>query len=162
MLERFRKRTPKKGGTRRGRGASTGQGPPDLITEAAQRASKPSASSLATFDRLGQTLVATLLVSELSGSDAVELAGDLLVNLRGDGNVCRHVVLDLQGVQYMDSGCVGILVELLTRLQSNSGRIALVNTDSNVEYLFKLTRLDRLFPMCRDVMAAIQAVERAG
>ena len=161
MLERFRKRTPKKAGTRRGRGASAGQGPPDLITEAAKRA-KPSVSSLATFDRLGQTLVATLLVSELSGSDAVELAGDLLVNLRADGNTCRHVVLDLQGVQYMDSGCVGILVELLTRLQSNSGRIALVNTDSNVEYLFKLTRLDRLFPMCRDVMAAIRAVERAG
>lgn len=74
----------------------------------------------------------------------------------------RHIVLDLQNVQYMDSGCIGVLVELMTRLQNAGGRIALVNADPNVEYLFKLTRLDRLFPICRDVMRAIDAVERAG
>ncbi len=62
----------------------------------------------------------------------------------------------------MDSGCVGVLVDLLTRLHNAGGRIALANTAHNVEYLFKLTRLDRLFPICRDVMKAIEVVERTG
>ena len=54
------------------------------------------------------------------------------------------------------------LVELLTTLKEAGGRIALVNASANVEYLFKLTRLDRVFPICRDVMKAIEAVERDG
>ena len=60
----------------------------------------------------------------------------------------------------MDSACLGALVELLTNMQSRGGRIALVNAGRNVEYLFRLTQLDRLFPICRDVMMAIEAVER--
>jgi anti-anti-sigma regulatory factor len=122
---------------------------------------------IATFDQLGQTLVATLTVGTLSGPDSHELAGDLTRRIYGiegqepENHGVRHVVLDLQNVQYMDSMCIGVLVELLTKLREDGGRIALVNTAHNVEYLFKLTRLDRVFPICRDVMKAIEAVERA-
>jgi ABC-type transporter Mla MlaB component len=129
---------------------------------------------LATYDRLGQTLVATLTVGALSGHDAADLVADVCTRLRGDTpegkadtgggpvGAARHVVLDLQNVQYMDSTCVGTLVELLGKLRENGGRIALVNAAHNVEYLFTLTRLDRVFPLCRDVMKAIGVVERAG
>ncbi|MCA9280268.1 MAG: STAS domain-containing protein [Phycisphaeraceae bacterium] len=117
--------------------------------------------SLATYDRLGETLVATLTARTLSGPEASACVAELLENLRGPSGTCTHVVLDLQNVEYMDSACIGVLVELLTRLQQVGGQIALVNADPNVEYLFKLTRLDRLFPICRDVMKAIEVVERA-
>ncbi|MEC9374491.1 MAG: STAS domain-containing protein, partial [Planctomycetota bacterium] len=59
-----------------------------------------------------------------------------------------------------DSSCIGAMVEMLTRLQEAGGRIALVNASQSVAYLFRLTKLDRLFPICRDVMTAIAAVER--
>jgi anti-sigma B factor antagonist len=126
--------------------------------------------TLATYDRLGQTLVGTPTVSTLTGPDAGELAAELCEQIYAKGRTesgdeaapagVRHVVLDLQNVQYMDSMCVGVLVELLTTLKEAGGRIALVNASANVEYLFKLTRLDRVFPICRDVMKAIEAVER--
>lgn len=131
---------------------------------------------LATYDHFGATLVATITTNTLSGPDAVELVHDISQQMPQDVGppkkrrreepddekpVLRHIVLDLQNVQYMDSGCIGVLVELMTRLQQGGGRIALVNADPNVEYLFKLTRLDRLFPICRDVMRAIDSVERA-
>lgn len=123
--------------------------------------------SLATYDILGHTLVATLMVGALSGPDAIDLAAELYVTIFGPEEAERpptgikHVVLDLQNVQYMDSTCVGVLVELLTRLREAGGGIALANVAQNVEYLFKLTRLDRVFPVCRDVMKAIEVVERA-
>lgn len=126
---------------------------------------------LANYDRLGQTLVVTPVIATLSGPDAAALASELCEKIytahhgaeaaASSGGV-RHVVLDLQNVQYMDSMCVGVLVELLTTLKDAGGRIALVNASTNVEYLFKLTRLDRVFPICRDVMKAIEAVERQG
>jgi anti-anti-sigma factor len=143
---------------------------------------------LATYDHFGQTLIVTMTVNTLSGPDAIELVQEITGKLKAEAQAAeaaqaaaeskpsargsvrgpeappvpvRHIVLDLQNVQYMDSGCIGVLVELMTRLQNAGGRIALVNADPNVEYLFKLTRLDRLFPICRDVMRAIDAVERA-
>jgi anti-anti-sigma factor len=123
---------------------------------------------IATYDRLGQTVVATISAGTLTGEEAADVTAEIATRLSGkkpDGTVGptgRHVVLDLQSVQYMDSGCIGVFVELLTSLQNGGGRIALVNAGHNVEYLFKLTKLDRLFPICRDVMKAIEAVERAG
>lgn len=135
----------------------------DMYSSAAPPASQQSDASvsLATYDRLGQTLVATLTARTLSGTEASACVAELLDNLRGPSGTCTHVVLDLQNVEYMDSACIGVLVELLTRLQQVGGQIAMVNADPNVEYLFKLTRLDRLFPICRDVMKAIEVVERA-
>jgi len=124
------------------------------------RAERPTAEQLATLDQLGQTVVATITVSELSGADAAELVAELLAKVES-ANV-RHFVFDLQNVNYMDSSCIGAMVEMLTRLQKAGGRIALVNPSQSVSYLFKLTKLDRLFPICRDVMLAISAVERAG
>lgn len=137
---------------------------PGDLKAGADLASTPSEPDrpLATFDHLGSTLVGTLTVRTLSGPEAANLVHDLLANLRSPTKgTARHIVLDLQNVDYMDSACVGVLVELFTKLQNAGGRIALVNTAHNVEYLFKLTRLDRLFPICRDVMKAIEAMERA-
>lgn len=134
-------------------------------TQQPKPAEPRSERTIAKFDQLGQTLVATLTVGTLSGADSGDLAGLLTerIAMSGDADhpAVRHVVLDLQNVQYMDSMCIGVLVELLTRLREGGGRIALVNTAHNVEYLFKLTRLDRVFPICRDVMKAIEVVERA-
>ena len=118
---------------------------------------------LATYEQLGETLVATVTVSALSGPDAQDLTTEVRRWLDDTDaeKPARHIVFDFQNVQYMDSGCIGVMVELLNGIQESKGRIALVNTGHNVEYLFKLTRLDRLFPICRDVMKAIEVVERA-
>lgn len=124
----------------------------------------PNRPKLATCDRLGLTLVATLTVESLSGNEAASLVDELTLEMNrvsAPGKPQpKHVILDLQNVEYMDSMCIGILVEFLTNLGNQGGRIALVNAANNVEYLFKLTRLDRLFPICRDVMRAIETVER--
>lgn len=117
---------------------------------------------LATVERLGATAVATITVTELSGSDAMTLMATLLNHVEGaNGSGVRNFVFDLQNVKHMDSSCVGAMVEMLTKLQRAGGAIALVNAGQSVEYLFRLTRLDRLFPICKDVMTAMQAVERA-
>ncbi len=131
---------------------------PDVESMAAQAS---DTSDMATFDRFGVTIIATLQERTLSGNEAAALVVALTDKLTDpDQTPARHVVLDLQNVEYMDSACIGVLVELLTRLQKAGGRVALVNAAANVECLFKLTRLDRLFPICRDVMRAIEAVER--
>lgn len=119
-----------------------------------------SSEPLATLEVLGATAVATVTVGELTGAIATRLVRDLLDELAKTD--VQHYVFDLQNVTAMDSTCIGALVEMLTEIQRLGGRIALVNADHNVACLFRLTRLDRVFPMCKDVMTAIEAVERQG
>ena len=60
----------------------------------------------------------------------------------------------------MDSACLGCLVEALNRMAKSGGKIALANTAGSVQSLFRMTQLDRVFPICADVMAALTAVEK--
>ncbi len=125
------------------------------VTEAAAR---PIEHSIADVEMVNGVAVATITVNELSATTGLEGLADLLAVMQGTG--ASHCVLDLQNVNHMDSGCVGTLVEAINRLGKSGARLALVNPDRSVAYLFKLTRLDRVFPICRDVMSAIATLKR--
>ncbi len=116
-------------------------------------------SSIATIDHIGPTAVATLTVTALATSHGVGLLMELFDDVSQSG--ARSLVLDLQNLEFMDSVCLGCLVQALNHAVQDGGRIALVNTDSNVQELFRITQLDRLFPVCHDVPAALTAIERA-
>ncbi len=119
----------------------------------------PYRNVIATIDFIGPVAVATLTVTELTQDDGVVQLTELLDDLAHSG--AKHFVLDVCNVQHMDSSCLGCLVAALNRMAADGGRIALVNADHAVAYLFRMTRLDRVFPVCSDVMAALDAMERA-
>ena len=115
-------------------------------------------NKIAQVQRMGQCAVATLTVTELTQEQGVQMLTELLDELEQTG--ATHFVLDIQNVQFMDSACLGCLVQALNRMARTGGRIALANTANSVQYLFRMTQLDRVFPICSDVMAALTAVER--
>lgn len=114
---------------------------------------------IAEIEIMGETAVATLTITELTQEKGVEWLTELLADLSNSG--ARHFVLDIQNVQFMDSACIGCLVQALNVMAGRGGRIALANTANSVQYLFRMTQLDRVFPICSDVMAALAAIERA-
>ena len=116
-------------------------------------------NSIATIDRIGPTAVATVTVPSLSTDEGVGLLMELFDELSQSG--AKSLVLDLQSLEYLDSVCLGCLVQALNHAIQGGGRIALVNTDSNVQDLFRVTQINRLFPICHDVPAALTAIERA-
>ncbi len=118
-----------------------------------------ASSSIATIDHIGPTAVATLTVTALATSHGVGLLMELFDDVSQSG--ARSLVLDLQNLEFMDSVCLGCLVQALNHAVQDGGRIALVNTDSNVQELFRITQLSRLFPVCHDVPSALTAIERA-
>lgn len=117
-----------------------------------------ASAGIASVESLGSTCVVTVTQERITADVAAELF-TLIVELSADG--ARHFVLDLQNATYLDSAGLGVLVRLLQQLAENEGRIALANVNPYVASLFRITRLDRAFPICRDTMAAIAAVERA-
>ena len=116
------------------------------------------ANDIATIDRIGPTAVATVTVTELASAAGVARLMGLFAEVSQSG--ARHFVLDIQNLEYMDSACLGCLVKALNHAQEDGGGIALVNSESGVQDLFRLTRLDRRFPICHSVPAALATVER--
>lgn len=115
-------------------------------------------SPIADVEYVGGTAVATLTITDLCTGSGVEQLADLLYEMANSG---RHrLVLDMQNVQAIDSACLGCLVNACNHLSDNGVRLAVANAGKTVHQVFKLTRLDRVFPICTNVMAAIETVER--
>ena len=75
-----------------------------------------------------------------------------IVGLADEGS--RRIVVDLQGVEFMDSTGLSVLVAGLKRLKENDGVLALVVTREPVLRILSITGLDRVFPIYNEVSAA--------
>ena len=70
-----------------------------------------------------------------------------------------RLLLDLGGVQFLDSSGLGAIVSILKAL-GNRGTLAVCNVQGAVLALFQLTRMDRVFalhPTREDAMARLGA-----
>ncbi len=120
--------------------------------------SQPGQHEIAQIDVIGGIAIVTLTVGELCNQRGAAMLADLLDQVVDSG--VRHMILDIQNITFMDSACVGCMVEALNRLSQSGGRIALANPASEVAHIFRITRLDRVFPICGDVLAAMSVLER--
>ncbi len=66
-----------------------------------------------------------------------------------------RVVLDLSGLQFLDSFGLGVLVGGVKRARSHGGRLVLAGVNDRVAQVFELTGLDRALPFAPDVDGAI-------
>ncbi len=67
----------------------------------------------------------------------------------------RHLVLDLSGVDFIDSFGLGVLIGALKRVRLLDGDLQLVVTEPRVRRVLELCDLDRIFTLHTDVRAAV-------
>jgi anti-sigma B factor antagonist len=60
----------------------------------------------------------------------------------------KRIVLDLAGVQYMDSSGVASLVKLLSSTRRLNIELKLCAMSARVKSIFEITRLDTVFDIC--------------
>ena len=59
----------------------------------------------------------------------------------------RHIILNLQGVSYMDSAALGILVLMHKQLTAQHIHVTMVNPQPFVKGILELAKMDKLFPI---------------
>ena len=115
-----------------------------------------STQDILTVEYVSGTCVVTLAIRELDTDASEELSSQLLA-LLNEGKSTRFL-LDFDAVRFMESSCFGALVTFLKWLSRFDGKIALANVSENIRFLFAVTKLDKVFPLHRDVHSALRAL----
>ncbi|MFA9477872.1 STAS domain-containing protein [Phycisphaerales bacterium AB-hyl4] len=104
------------------------------------------------LDQSGAVVTVTIRLPEVTHTQMQELIAECEERVR-----CHHgnyFVFDLAEVTFLASSCLGSMVSFLQDLEHVRGRIALANCQDNVAFVFKVTRLDTVFPIFEDVKEA--------
>ncbi len=64
---------------------------------------------------------------------------------------CLHVVVDLERLGFIDSSGLGVLVSALRRVKERGGTLRLVCTKDSILKIFRITGLDKVFPLFTSV-----------
>lgn len=108
-------------------------------------------------DRTGWALVR--VVGELDVATAPRLRQEAVRLVSED---VRRIVLDLGGVDFIDSTGLGVIVGMVKRLRTHGGDLALVGGDSRVRKVFEITRVSDILPLhdtVDDARASLQPVK---
>ncbi|MFH1395063.1 MAG: STAS domain-containing protein [Candidatus Omnitrophota bacterium] len=93
-------------------------------------------------------------MEEKSGISILRMAGDIDINtapaLKDSleaviKNEKIYILIDLKGVDYIDSSGLATLVEILKNLNRHGGKLKLTNLSVKVKGLFEITKLTQLF-----------------
>jgi anti-sigma B factor antagonist len=87
-------------------------------------------------------------VLTLSGEVDLYTAPNLkqaIVDSVDDG--CTSLVIDLEQVSFIDSSGLGVLISGLRRVKEHGGTLRLVCTKDGILKIFRITGLDKVFPV---------------
>jgi anti-sigma B factor antagonist len=106
--------------------------------------------SLSTRAERGRTVV------EVTGEIDVYTAPKLREQLAELVDSGRHdIVVDMLGVEFLDSTGLGVLVGGLKRVKQHDGSMNLVCTQERILKIFRITGLTKVFPIHDSVAAAV-------
>jgi anti-sigma B factor antagonist len=127
------------------------------------------------FDRMGiseqwrMTIKMQTASRQIGDISVVDVRGRITV---GEGNIMlrevvtglvengnRRILLNLQGVEYVDSGGLGELVRTHTTLQKAGGQLKMVNVNQRVQELLRVTSLHKVFDVYKDEASAVESFQ---
>jgi len=112
-----------------------------------------NATSVA-LDRSGA--VATMRIAgDVTSASEAELMAAYAQAVEGGA---RAIILDFRGLEYMNSGGIGLLVTLLVRAQRGGVRLLASGLSEHYREILALTRLDEAIEIHDDEEAAVAAV----
>ena len=83
---------------------------------------------------------------------------ETLVSLVDAGNY--RLIVDMEGVEFLDSTGLGVLVGGLKRVRAHDGGIDLVCTQGRILRIFRITGLNRVFSIFNSVEDALASESR--
>ncbi len=93
----------------------------------------------------GPSQITDITVFQLKGPFTISSMFDLQAALRGDE--LKGVIIDLSGVNYIDSAALGVLLGQFAHTQRHGYKFALTGISSRVMTIFEITGTNKVLPM---------------
>ena len=112
-----------------------------------------------TTTTIGLERTGSAAILRIAGDVTTASEADLMDGFTGavDGGATT-VILDFSGMEYMNSGGIGLLVTLLVRAQRGGVRLLATGLSEHYRQILALTRLDEAIQIHPDEAAALAAV----
>lgn len=68
------------------------------------------------------------------------------------------LILDFRNVKFLSSAVLGLLIRISKKVYEYDGQLRLCNIDPKIYEIFKITRLTRIFDICRSVDDAVESL----
>ncbi|TAM77432.1 anti-sigma factor antagonist [bacterium] len=81
---------------------------------------------------------------------------DAITELIDEGHY--HLIINLEGVRYIDSTGLGVLIGALKRVREHAGSVSLICTNPQVKKIFDITGLVKIFGIYENEQLAIKAL----
>ena len=112
-----------------------------------------AATTTTAADRIDERTI----VIRVRGDVTAASEGPLMAAYGQAGEQTRAVVLDFSGLDYMNSGGIGLLVTLLVRANRQKQKLLACGLNDHYKQIFELTRLDEAITIHDSEAAAIAA-----
>ena len=93
--------------------------------------------------RIGQSIILDL-TGELSYANRTTFKAAVERSKQGG---CRHLILNMQGVRFLDSSALGTLARLAKSIPATQGMVSLLNPQSYVKEIITLANLHQILPV---------------
>lgn len=70
-----------------------------------------------------------------------------------------HILIDLTDLTFIDSSSLGIIVVYYTKSEKNSRHFALININSDIMQMYKITGLDKRIRIFNDLKEAVNSLD---
>jgi len=97
------------------------------------------------------------MVIRVRGDVTAASEGPLMAAYSQAGEKTRAIVLDFSGLDYMNSGGIGLLVTLLVRANRQKQKLMACGLNDHYRQIFELTRLDEAIGIHETEAAALAA-----
>lgn len=81
---------------------------------------------------------------------------ETLINKHVDNN--DHILIDLTDLTFIDSSSLGIIVVYYTKSEKNGRQFALLNINSDIMQMFKITGLDKRIKIFNSIEDAVTSL----
>ena len=114
-----------------------------------------SATTNTSADRIDERTI----VIRVRGDVTAASEGPLMAAYGQAGEKTRIVILDFTGLEYMNSGGIGLLVTLLVRANRQKQKLVATGLNDHYKQIFELTRLDEAITIHDSEAAALASAQ---
>ena len=111
-------------------------------------------------DYVGKATVVTFIDQKILEDKDINALQKSIISVveQADG---INLILDFSNVKFLSSAVLGLLIRISKRVYEHNGRLRLCDIDPKIYEIFKITRLNKVFDIYKDVASATQGLSEA-